>query len=646
MSVPFVLLVLCVAVPRQAGAQKALQGQIDKAEIERLIGQFNLVDRKLRFVAIDKLSAMGKRVMPYMWQYLEDENNATQVRVSVLQVIEGFGDAGAEYLPRLKKFLSHKDVDLRGYVLRTIGRMKGKAKPLLADIKKLWKDEDARVRGLAFYVTTNLVDDLGQLLPDLGKALSDPSAQTRLHLLRTLESVYGPAALPILDLLLERLADKHGMVRSFASLCIAAIGEPALPALTRLLHGDDNHARASALDSLGRIRPTTQAQLAELVYAFRDPYLHSLAVQALVAMGEPAVDALSPLLDDKNQATVVLTLSTLGSIGRPASKMWQRIAAIMEGPDPTMRTHAARAMSRMGSGAAPAITVIRKAAKAGDPKAVRLSAILALGRLGGAALPALPDLLSLTLEGDVDISQGVEGAFLLLGEHGAPVVGDLIGMLDHESPQVRITAVRSLTALAQPAAPGVRLALIPASAAPRRRLVLEVIGGLGEVAAPLVTLVIGLLENDDASIRRDAALSLMRIGGAGVAAATVLTKLLADRDSGVRLAAVSALGSVARMREDTVSKIVPRTKDAHEGVRYAAIEALGWPGNSKAVPVLAGFLDSEDEFARLRAAEALRRIGLLARPALKPLKNRLDVEESEHVRRAISKAIRRLMQPR
>ena len=188
--------------------------------------------------------------------------------------------------------------------------------------------------------------------------------------------------------------------------------------------------------------------------------------------------------------------------------------------------------------------------------------------------------------------------------------------------------------------------MIQASAARRRRLVLEVIGGLGEVAAPLVTLVIGLLENDDASIRRDAALSLMRIGGAGVAAATVLTKLLADRDSGVRLAAVSALGSVARMREDTVSKIVPRTKDAHEGVRYAAIEALGWPGNSKAVPVLAGFLDSEDEFARLRAAEALRRIGLLARPALKPLKNRLDVEESEHVRRAISKAIRRLMQPR
>jgi HEAT repeat protein len=85
--------------------------------------------------------------------------------------------------------------------------------------------------------------------------------------------------------LAARLADESAFVASIAADALSMIGEPAVQALTSVLDGDNPHQRLLAVKALGRLR--TQQVIGLLLGVLEDPsYLvRYYAREALDALG-------------------------------------------------------------------------------------------------------------------------------------------------------------------------------------------------------------------------------------------------------------------------------------------------------------------------------------------------------------------------
>jgi HEAT repeat protein len=117
---------------------------------------------------------------------------------------------------------------------------------------------------------------------------------------------------------------------------------------------------------------------------------------------------------------------------------------------------------------------------------------------------------------------------------------------------------------------------------------------------------IALLTHPNLAVRRHAVDALGHMGPAAMAAVTALVPLLADRD---------------------------RLLEIHADKALARIDP-GWQTNCRAgqaIAILAKKLDADDRRIRQRAAEALGRLGPVARPAITPLVKKLTDPE-EYVR--------------
>lgn len=135
----------------------------------------------------------------------------------------------------------------------------------------------------------------------------------------------GPAALPPLLALLREGSDR-------AAWALRAIGEPAVAPLLKLL--TDGHERhvGLAIDTLGKIG---DARAAAPIAAFlgRSAQEGRRAHEALVALGEPAVEHVVPLLRSAEASRRWAAASTLRDLGWEPATEDERTALVLAGGD-------------------------------------------------------------------------------------------------------------------------------------------------------------------------------------------------------------------------------------------------------------------------------------------------------------------------
>jgi len=334
------------------------------------------------------------------------------------------------------------------------------------------------------------------------------------------------------------------------------------------------------------------------------------AVQQLSRMGDaakPAVPALVKLLggDDTRQATFAAW--ALGAIGPAASDAAPALAAAMKkdwavkGGKWTWSPvgFAAWALGRIGAKSPAAVSALVAVLTDGKHPRAAEPALYALRRAGAAAQPALPVLLR-----HLDSPHAV-GA---LANIGAPAVPGLTKALSDSRAHLRLGAVEALGLIgprAADAAPKVA-ALLSDKHVPVRVRAARAAAAMAPASKAVLGALVEALGDGDMAVRQAAAESLGRCGPAAGDAVGALSKLLVGqaRDE-VRVSAAAALGRVGPAGIGALKEAL--TGKAPRAARRSAARALGGAG-SAGEEVLVTALADKDAGVRREAAWALARI--------------------------------------
>jgi HEAT repeat protein len=180
----------------------------------------------------------------------------------------------------------------------------------------------------------------------------------------------------------------------------------AVPALLAALGDSSREVRTAAARSLGRLGAVEAVE--PIVHALASRSVpRSVAGQALLELGEPALPGLRRLLDDGDAPTRAIAAELLGLIGGAGGAA--PLLAALADASAEVRAKAARALGRVG--AAAAAEGLREALD--DRVAfVRVAAARALGELGDRE--AVPRLLELAGEERFEVAQAAAQGVLAI----------------------------------------------------------------------------------------------------------------------------------------------------------------------------------------------------------------------------------------
>jgi HEAT repeat protein len=142
--------------------------------------------------------------------------------------------------------------------------------------------------------------------------------------------------------LVRALRDGDWQVREVAIESLGMVGSPAVEMLIRMLRDWD--IRKYAIRALGKIRD--ERVLDPLVGQLRNDEFHLDAMDALVGLGQPAVEKLIPLLKDKEEQVRKRAVIVLGAI--KDSGVLDPLIEMLKDPDWFTRLSTAAALEEIG----------------------------------------------------------------------------------------------------------------------------------------------------------------------------------------------------------------------------------------------------------------------------------------------------------
>jgi len=382
---------------------------------------------------------------------------------------------------------------------------------------------------------------------------------------------------------------------------------------------------AEALEKLGAL--TTELKIKKYIKDLDDEDLRSAAAEALVKIGQPAVDSLIKRLEDSDKYVRKKAAEALGKIGD--KRAVEPLIKALGDSEWYVRWKAAEALGKIGDKRA--VEPLIKAL--GDSeKLVREVAAEALEKLG-ALTTELKIKKYIKDLGDSDID--VRGAAArALGKLGALTtelkIKKYIKDLDDSNSNVRDAAAEVLEKLG---ALTTELKIkkynkdLEDSGWYVRKAAAEALEKLGALTTELKIkkYIKDLGDSYSWYVREEAAYALGKIGDKR--AVEPLTKALSDSSWYVRGAAAEALVKIGKPAVDSLIKALG---DSDSRVRSSAAEVLGKIGDERAVEPLIKALGDSESYVRGAAAEALVKIG---QPAVEPLIKALGDRDSD-VRKA------------
>lgn len=180
----------------------------------------------------------------------------------------------------------------------------------------------------------------------------------------------------------------------------------AIPALLEALDDPSREVRAAAARSLGRLGAVGAVE--PLVHALAAKTIpRSVAGQALLDLGQPALPGLRDLLESGDASTRAIAAELLGLIGGAAEG--PSLLRALTDASAEVRAKAGRALGRVGAAAAAA--ALREALEDRVPF-VRVAAARSLGDLGDRG--AVPQLLELARSNRFEVAQAAAQALLAI----------------------------------------------------------------------------------------------------------------------------------------------------------------------------------------------------------------------------------------
>ncbi|MBI4543285.1 MAG: cyclic nucleotide-binding domain-containing protein [Gemmatimonadetes bacterium] len=227
-----------------------------------------------------------------------DEGTPRQALIALEQLA---AERSTEFVRALERLASHGDATVRSAALYRLARMGGAgADPEPA--RRALADRVPDVRAAAAAADAALAED--ESVDALVPLLADPAPDVRVASLAGLlkhggleGGIVGGAELGRL------LASPDREDRIAATRALRHLGPSAYRPLRRLLADPDPAVRRAALKSAPGVADRRLAPI--LVQALSDPPTRRRAGQALVAIGAPAVDPLTAILDDANAPRAV-----------------------------------------------------------------------------------------------------------------------------------------------------------------------------------------------------------------------------------------------------------------------------------------------------------------------------------------------------
>jgi HEAT repeat protein len=369
------------------------------------------------------------------------------------------------------------------------------------------------------------------------------------------------------------------------------------PALLDLLQHEDEQVRARSSAALA---PDTDA-LPEILALLesKNTLARWGAVSALREMGSK--EALKPLLGmlhDDDARVRIETVKALGAIGPAAKDAIPTLVGVLRLVGSRSGEAAGVALLRIGPASGPALVDLLEA----DSAALQTKVAFILGRLKAVPDKAVPALLTLALR---DGSMNVQFAALkALREYAKDSFDPILDRLDAKSPLDR---ARSL----------------------------EVLYLIGVDAPDAVPIVVAQLQDKNATVRRNAAQALGRIGVSHKATVPALKRVMAnDKDRVVRNNAIIALGELAPKSPEALAALGATLFDPRAQMRASAASMLGHKRMrlvaTQAVPHLVVALKDSDWPVVANATMGIAQLGPAAKdaiPALNALRRREGVPD-------------------
>jgi len=486
------------------------------------------------------------------------------------------------------------------------------------------------------------------------------------------------AVAPLVELLKNDSAD----VRAHAARALGEIGSPAksaVNALAGLLKDPDETVRQQAIKAVVHIRPGPQVTIPLCVKLLEDsdPGVRVRVLHAIAEAGPRAVPGLIQALENDNMAYWACLV--LREIGPPAKDAVPALAEKLQDPRPEVRREAILALAAMEEAASQTAPQI---AAALNDEFTSQAATYALGRIGRIP-PGIEPTIRANINSD-DKVLGVASLWTLARVHPEnkhlhrAVAERLIRRLKDKDLLVQAAAVRALASL--PPAPEIIVPLLEEALQDADeatvRNALDALVALGPSAVPRL---IDALKHE--KLRGEVVYILGQIGPGAAAATPALTKLIADKDEQVALEAAVALAKIGSNAKGAVPALIetlqePGTKDPHaiayalgsigpnavaaEEVLTDLLKSSDWklaltsawalvricpPAkvSEETLPVLTAGLGADLPLARRGAAEALGRLGPLAKAAIPALQKATNDPDAA-VRSAAEKAIQSIQQ--
>lgn len=512
-----------------------------------------LSDPPLKSIVTKVLTKLGEDAVGDCIQALD--NVDTDVQDSIYEVLIAIGEPA---VPALTLALTSNKSGVRGHVAEILGQMGWKP----------WNDTEQAWYFIAREAWTDLAL-MGSLAVDpLIRALNSDDTRIRCEVSWTLGEIGEPTAV---DPLVALLADDN--IAPAAVDALVGIGGAAIiPVLEQLEEGSDA-VRERAVEILGRLGAHEAVPtIVDLLRAGGD-HLYRKAIDALIAIGEPSIDALIPLLGEEGDEYegAIAALSGIGHVAQ------EPLLEVLSDNDARIRMGAAMALKRLGW------------VPTGTEEVAYLIALQHWQEVSGFGKSAIEHLVARLSDPDADVQTGAAAALALIGSHAVPPLIPLLGKAELQE-----LVGSTLAEIGEPAIEPLITALgeddVSQAAA-------EVLIRIGEPAAAALVPMLGR-----ADIGEVVVVTLMAMGDQPI---VHLIKALGDTDAQIRQIAGGLLICIG---DTVITPLVGALGHPNDSLRLGAIETLARIGKP-AIPALVGALVDEHYNVRLGAAEILGRAG-------------------------------------
>lgn len=347
-------------------------------------------------------------------------------------------------------------------------------------------------------------------------------------------------------------------------LGLSKLGIPpddAIPVLTQALAAADADVQETAVQALAEFGPERADVVQALHSALRDrnPLVRANAGRVFSSFSSiptASVSILLQALEDPEASVRATALQALHRVGAREKALLSAFINALEDRSAIVREVAVRNLRDLGPAAHDAVTALVNALGDVAPS-VRAGAAEALSAVGPTAQTraTVPALVHALTDGDPGVRKFAAEGLGTFGPEARTAFPALVNLLSDADVGARKSAARGV------------MAIVPAADTP---------GAAGSVPSDAVPILIGVLADDDPSVRAAAATALATMGPRAEQAIPVLMQALDDAEALVRVNAAYALGVMGPVAKDALPALIQKIThgDNDEEVRGAVIWAL------------------------------------------------------------------------